>query len=95
MPMARAGGVVPNDAAIGGRAVAMTVPSRFSMKNAPATRSATGDRRPAGLGVKAVLSLEPNHCSTGRTATGVPGCRCRFAPAAPPRSDQGAIKERS
>ena len=41
MPLASEAGVVWKLAAIWGSAVAMTVPSRFSMKKAPATRSAT------------------------------------------------------
>src|SRR5271166_1812874 len=46
MPMLRSTGLAPKDRAICGIAVAITVPSRFSMKNAPATRSAmTSGRR--------------------------------------------------
>ena len=37
--MLRSTGSTPNDFAIGGMAVTITVPSRFSMKNAPATSS--------------------------------------------------------
>ena len=40
MPRLRSTGCTPNDRAICGSAVAITVPSRFSMKNAAATRSA-------------------------------------------------------
>src|ERR1700686_3043639 len=41
MPRLRSIGWAPKDNAICGRAVAITVPSRFSMKNAPATSSVT------------------------------------------------------
>jgi hypothetical protein len=41
-------GLAPKDRAICGMAVAITVPSRFSMKNAPATRSAMASGRRGG-----------------------------------------------
>ena len=41
MPMFKSIGLAPKERAICGIAVAMTVPSRFSMKNAPATNKAT------------------------------------------------------
>ena len=50
MPIFTSTGCTPNDTAIFGMAVTITVPSRFSMKNAPATRSAIvvlRDRLPA------------------------------------------------
>ena len=45
MPTLSPTGFVPNVWAMCGMAVVMTVPSRFSMKNAPATRSATATAR--------------------------------------------------
>jgi hypothetical protein len=41
IPTLRPMGLVPNERDMCGIAVVITVPSRFSMKNAPATRSAT------------------------------------------------------
>ena len=38
MPVDRAVGATPNEVAIAGTAVVITVASRFSMKKAPATR---------------------------------------------------------
>ena len=57
MPMDSATGSTPKLCAIAGTAVAMTVPSRFSMKNAAATRKATGDAAvgAAAAGVEAAL----------------------------------------
>jgi hypothetical protein len=48
MPMLRSPGLAPKEPAICGMAVAIAVPSRFSKKNAPATRSAMASGRRAG-----------------------------------------------
>jgi hypothetical protein len=47
IPICKSIGLAPKDSAIFGRAVAMIVPSRFSMKNAPATNNATRTERRA------------------------------------------------
>ena len=62
----------PNERAIRGAAVAMIVPSRFSMKNAPATRSATPSRRVAP-------------CATARQGLASPPAAAEIASPRPPR----------
>src|SRR6478672_9796222 len=65
IPTFRSTGLTPNVCAIWGRAVAITVPSRFSMKKAPATRSATSVEGGNLSGLRACVGMDITMRHTG------------------------------
>src|ERR1700730_5248587 len=77
MPILRSTGLTWKDWPICGRAVAITVPSRFSMKNAPATRMAMRDALRGGSDIYLGTLRKLSEAQAKGGSAGVPDTACR------------------